>query len=124
MGFLEKRRSPRVDIDTFISYYLLDENDKIFKGGFGETKNTSDVGLLIVTSEIIETEYILVAITDGRKNIIEMKEKVIQSRKDKNGNIYTGIELIGDDDKKSEFARHLKKAHRMFQDASSLSVGF
>ena len=115
MGFIEKRRSPRVDIDTFISYYLLDENDKIFKGGFGKTKNISDVGLLIVTSEKIETEYILVAITDGRKTIIEMKGKVIHSRKDKNGNIYTGIELIGDDDKKSEFAKLFKKAHRRKQ---------
>ena len=41
----------------------------------------------------------------------------------KKGTIYTGIEFVGDDEKKSQFAKHLKKAHRMFHDSSSLSVG-
>ena len=116
MASFEKRRSSRVDIDNFISYYLLDKDDKIFKAGFGKTKNISNLGLLIVTDKMIEADDILVAIIDERNHIVEMNGKVRHSRKDKNGNIYTGIELIGDDDKKSEFAELFKKAHRRKQD--------
>ena len=78
----------------------------------------------MVTGKIIESDYILVVATDERNNIIEMKGKVCHSREDKTGVIYTGIELVGDDEKKSQYTKHLKKAHRMFQDSSSLSVGF
>ena len=74
------------------------------------------MGLLIVTGKIIETDDILVAIIDEKNNIIEMKGKVRHSRKDKNGESFVGIELIGDDDKKSEFAKLFKKAHRKNQD--------
>lgn len=124
MDYLEKRKSPRVDTNNFISYYLLDENDKIYSEGFGKAKDISDEGLLMVTGKIIESDYILVVATDERNNIIEMKGKVCHSREDKTGVIYTGIELVGDDEKKSQYTKHLKKAHRIFQDSSSLSVGF
>ena len=116
MASFEKRRSSRVDIDNFISYYLLDEDDKIFKAGFGKAKDISNVGLLIVTEKMIETDDILVAIIDERNHIIEMNGKVRHSRKDKNGESFVGIELIGDDDKKSEFAELFKKVHRRNQD--------
>jgi hypothetical protein len=116
MATLEKRRSPRVDVDNFVSYYLLDENDKIFHGGFGKSKNISDVGIQIVTSEIIEADFVIVAIIDEGNNFIEIKGKVRHSRKDKNNIIYTGIELIGDNDEKSEFAMLFKSAYRSYQD--------
>ena len=55
MSHMEKRRSPRLDTNNFISYYLLDENDKIYSEGFGKTKNISDVGLLMATGKEIES---------------------------------------------------------------------
>ena len=125
MGYFEKRKSQRWYNNNFIAYYLLDENDKIISEGFGKTKNISDVGLLLVAGKIIESDYILIAATDERENIIEMKGKVCHSRKnDETGVIYTGIEFVGDEDKRSQFAKHLKKVHRMNRDACSLSVGF
>ena len=63
-----------MDIDNFISYNLLDEDDKIFKAGFGKTKNISNLGLLIVTDNMIEANDILVAIIDERNHIVEMNE--------------------------------------------------
>ena len=116
MATLEKRRSPRVDVNNFVSYYLLDENDKIFHGGFGKSKNISDVGILIETSELIKTDFVIVAIIDEGNNFIEMKGKVRHSRKDKKNVVYTGIELIGDCEKKSEFAMLFKSAYRSNQD--------
>ena len=105
-----------MDVNNFVSYYLLDENDKIFHGGFGKSKNISDVGILIETSELIKTDFVIVAIIDEGNNFIEMKGKVRHSRKDKNNVIYTGIELIGDSEKKSAFAMLFKSAYRSNKD--------
>ncbi len=124
MGYLEKRRSPRLNTNNFISYYLLDENDKIYSEGFGKTKNISDVGLLMVTGKEIESAYILIVATDEGNNIIEMKGKVCHAKKDASGVILTGIEFTGDDRAKAQFALHLKNAYQLTQDSSSLSVGF
>jgi hypothetical protein len=124
MGHIEKRRSPRLDTNNFISYYLLDENDKIYSEGFGKTKNISDVGLLMVTGKEIESAYILIVATDEKNNIIEMKGKVCHAKKDEAGVILTGIEFTGDKQENAQFATHLKNAYQMTQDSSSLSVGF
>ena len=116
MGYLDKRNSQRWYSNNFISYCLLDENDKIFGEGYGKTKNISDLGLLMETSKIIESDYILIGTTDERNKIIGMKGKVCRRTMDGTGVIYTGIEFVGDDDKKSQFAKHLKRAYRMNQD--------
>ena len=124
MSYLEKRKSQRWYSNNFISYCLLDENDKIFGEGYGKTKNISDVGLQMETGKIIESDYILVVATDERNKIIEMKGKVCHSKKDETGVIITGIEFVANDDKKSQFAKHLKKAYRMNKDSSILRGGF
>ena len=124
MSYLEKRKSQRWYSNNFISYCLLDENDKIFGEGYGITKNISDVGLQMETGKIIESDYILVVATDERNKLVGMKGKVCHSIKDETGVIITGIEFVDDDDKKSQFAKHLKKAYRMNKDSSILRAGF
>ena len=37
---------------------------------------------------------------------------------DETGLIHTGIEFVGDDKKKSQFAKHLIKAHQFIQDSN------
>ena len=112
MIYLEKRRSQRTDVSQIISYYLLDENEKILSAGVADTINISDVGLLIATSKMIQSQYILIVIRDGRNKVLEMKGKVSHSRRDQSGQIYTGIEFIGDDSQKKQFTKHFKKLRR------------
>lgn len=109
MIYLEKRRFPRSDVDRIVSYYLLDENEKILNAGVAEIINISEVGVLMSTDKKIESEYILFVIRDGKNKVIEMKGKVSHLRKDKSGKILTGIEFIGEDSEKTNFADHLKK---------------
>ena len=85
MGYLDKRKSQRAYTNNFITYCLLDENDKICSEGFGKTKNISDLGLQMVTDKIIESDYILVVATDERDNIIEMKGRVCHRTMDETG---------------------------------------
>ena len=108
MSYIEKRRFPRMDYNRVISYYLLDENEKVVSGGIGEMKNISYVGFMMVTNKIVQSEYILFVFRDEENNVIEMKGKVNYSRKDKTGVIYTGIGFVDDDYKKSQFAKHLE----------------
>ena len=94
MSHLEKRRFPRKDAYHLISFYLLDENEKIVGAGACETENISDGGLQIVTNKEIQSQYVLLVIRDEGNNVVDMKGKVIYSRKGKNDKIYTGIEFF------------------------------
>ena len=109
MIYLEKRRFPRSDVDRIVSYYLLDENEKILNAGVAEILNISEVGVLMSTDKSIQSEYILFVIRDGKNKVIEMKGRVSHLRKDKNGKVYTGIEFIGEDFEKTHFTNHFKK---------------
>jgi hypothetical protein len=124
MGYSEKRRSTRLDTNNFISYYLLVEGKIIYRENFGKAKDISDYGLLMETVSIVEADYVLVMAADEKSNTIAMKGRVCHSKKDQNGVFYTGIEFVGDDERKSKFAKHLKRTHQMLQCSSILSVLF
>ena len=109
MSYLEKRRFPRKDAYHLISFYLLDENENIVDAGVGETENISDGGLQIVTNKVIQSQHILLVIRDEKRNVVDLKGKVIYSRKNNNDKVYIGIEFIGEDTKKAHFANCLKK---------------
>ena len=109
MTYLEKRRFQRTDADHLISYYLLDENENISGAGAGEAENISDGGIQIVTNKIIQSQYVLLVIRDEGNNVVDMKGKLIYSRKGKNDKIYTGMEFIGEDHKKTHFAKCLRR---------------
>ncbi len=110
MIYLEKRRFQRTDVDRIISFYLLDENEKIVSAGVAEAMNISEVGLLMVTDKKVQSEYILIVIRDDRNKVIEMKGKISHSRKDKTGKIFTGIEFIGEESQKTRLANRLKRS--------------
>ena len=108
LDYVEKRRFPRTDANRLIPYYLLNKDDEILNAGLGTMKNISDVGLLIVTDKLIESDYILILAADENSKIVEMKGKVSHSRKEKTGQVYSGIEFLSDDDNKSQFAKYLR----------------
>ena len=107
MDYTEKRQYPRLEANRLIPYYLLDKDGKILIAGLGRAKNISEVGLLLVTNEIIESEYILVVTGTEFNNVIKMKGRVVHSTKSKTGEICTGIEFVGDDDNKTKIAEIL-----------------
>ena len=81
MSYSEKRRYPRFDTDNFISYYLVDENGKIYSEGLGKSKNISKKGILLVTGKLVESNYILILAADEKNNIIKMQGKIAYSKK-------------------------------------------
>jgi hypothetical protein len=108
MDYTEKRQYPRLEANRLIPYYLLDKGGKILIAGLGKAKNISEVGLLMVTNEIIESEYILIVTGTEFDNVIKLKGRVVHSTKSKTGEIYTGVEFVGDDDIKLKVAEILK----------------
>ena len=108
MDYEEKRKYPRMEANRLIPYYLLDEDGKILTAGLGRAKNVSNVGLLMATDETIDTEYILIVTGIDLNNVIEMKGRVVHSTKSKTGEVYTGLEFIGDDDDKARIADILR----------------
>lgn len=122
MSYSEKRRYPKIDTDNFISYYLVDENGKIYSEGLGKAKNISKKGILLVTGKLVESNYILILAADEKNNIIEMQGKIAYSKKDDSGVFFTGIEFLGNVKENYLFAKSLLKTYRISQNSTSLTV--
>jgi hypothetical protein len=122
MSYSEKRRYPRLGTDNLISYYLVDENGKIYSEGLGKAKNISKVGILLVTGKLVDSNYILILATDEKNKIIEMKGKIAYSKKDDSGLFFTGIEFLGNAEENYLFAKSLLKTYRINQNSTTLTV--
>ena len=122
MSYSEKRRYPRLGTDNFISYYLVDEDGKIYSEGLGKAKNISNVGILLVTGKLVESDYIFILATDEKNNIIEMKGKIVYSKKDDSGVFFTGIEFLRTAEENYLFAKSLLKTYRISQNSTNLTV--
>ena len=122
MDYAEKRKNARLETNNFISYYYLDENESVISEGLGKAKNISPEGILLVTGKPVESNKILIVSTDEKNNIIELKGKVVYTRRTDSGPFHTGIEFLGHPYENLQFAKSLLKAYKIFREQSDLSV--
>ena len=107
---MEKKRSaPRIDSLNLISYIFSDREGNILGQGMGRTLNISEGGILLESSasapldlaEIFTLEMAL------EENIIQVKGKLIYSRKGDGGRFVYGIQFVTPSDE----TRNLLKAY-------------
>ncbi|KPJ78484.1 MAG: hypothetical protein AMJ54_03115 [Deltaproteobacteria bacterium SG8_13] len=76
----ERRKYPRIAVQTVFSYICLDEDGHPIDEGMGTTVDISQGGIMIETSRPIETETLLLVSVDRDKKVLEIKGKVVYTR--------------------------------------------
>lgn len=76
----ERRKHPRVPVQTVFSYICLDEDGHPIDEGMGTTVDISQGGIMIETSRPIETETLLLVSVNKDKKLVEIRGKVVHSR--------------------------------------------
>jgi hypothetical protein len=90
----DRRKFPRVAIFDPISFTCTDSKDNVLEEDIGVALNACQNGIQIESFRKIESEFALVRFVDLEMKNIEIKGKVIYSRKTESGVFKTGIRLL------------------------------
>ena len=106
----ERRKYPRVDTSNLIAYCCLGENDNVLDHCLGRMIDVSPSGVKIETFQEIDSERIsLIAVgPDGTE--IDIKCRIVHSRKTEEGRYVTGICFAGTELENTRFTLKLISA--------------
>ncbi len=103
----ERRKHPRVAVQTVFSYVCLDEDGHPIDEGMGTTVDISQGGIMIETSRPIETQTLLLISVDRNKQVLEIKGKVAYTRSIGPSKHLAGIEFMGSREEVMKIVKNL-----------------
>ena len=106
-----RRKYQRVKTQNLISYFSFDDNGKLISHGLGIALDVSKGGILLETPYPIESGLLVLTATDKDKNFVEVKSKLIYSKRTSIGTYLCGIEFIGIDERVINFIAKLIKEY-------------
>ena len=115
ISITNKRKNPRVKTSNGVSYVCIDENGNEIEQGMGKTIDISIGGILLETSVPIESKYILIATIDLKGNLIEIRGKVVYSRKIEFREFLNGIQFLETPERQIKIIAEFIKVHRYRQ---------
>ncbi len=93
-GFLEKRKSVRVESVNLVSYSQYDDANILQKYGMGVTANMSEGGLKIVCKEPLPIGMVLRFSLGLKDCMMEVEGEVVHGREEKDG-YHVGVKFLG-----------------------------
>jgi hypothetical protein len=120
----DQRKYPRVAIFDPIAFTFTDSKDNVLKEDIGVALNACQNGIQIESFRKIDSEFALVRFVDLEMQNIEIRGKVIYSRKNKSGVFKTGIRLLASHEENVEFVKKLVKFyhHCKVREKSTLHI--
>ena len=106
-----RRKYPRVSIHVPVNYAMLDSRGKVESEFFGVALDVSLGGLLLESTDFIETEYVGISFIDTENKVAQIKCKMVYSRKEGSGMVHTGLMFQGEDHEKSDFATKIIRGY-------------
>ena len=108
-NIVKRRKHSRVKTQNLISYCSYDKNRKLISHGLGIALDISKGGILLETPYSVESSFLVLTATDKLKSLIEVKGRLIYSKKNSKGTYLCGIEFIGNNERVTDFITKLIK---------------
>ncbi len=108
---IDPRNCPRVRTRNLISYSVFNKSGSLISHGMGIAMDISESGILLETPDCIKAGSLKLAATDNEKNLIEVKGKIIRTKKASTGMYLHGIKFIGVDERVTKFIATLIKEY-------------
>ena len=108
---VEKRKDRRVKTQNLISYFSINEAGKIISHGLGIAMDISKGGILLQTSDAIQSNLIILAATDSKNNLFEVKGELAYSERIFFGTFFSGIKFIDSNERVRKFIVNLIKEY-------------
>jgi hypothetical protein len=108
---MDRRKFPRINTKKFISFVKYNSNGQIESQKTGTAIDVSQGGILLETTEKIDTKSICLITTSSDNKLIEIKAKVLYSRQAGDEKFQNGISLQGNADENLRFVTGLVHAY-------------
>ena len=110
MNTAQQEKYPRIRIFCPINYACLDSNGNVVRERMAIGIGISQKEIIIESTNIITSEYVLVYHVDRKSKLIEIKGKVGSCRKSENGKYKTEIHFEGSREKNIYFVKKIINA--------------
>lgn len=98
MTLKEKRRHDRISALNLLNYVCLDEDNNFVQQGMGRTLNVSESGILLETHVAFDRQLTVMLTIGLEDDLVDIKAKVVFSKKNPEGKFESGIEFIEKDE--------------------------
>ena len=105
----DQRQCPRVDAGNLICFACIDSEGSVLSQSMGKAIDISRTGLLLESALSVESDLISLLSTDHANSLLEIKGRVVYSRRNRSGNYLTGIQFIGTANEMTRFSRGLAR---------------
>ena len=106
-----RRRHPRITTSNVVTYVCIDEDGNEVGEGFGSALDLSLGGIKLATQEPVETPYVLLLAIDLEGDLLEVKGRVVYSRKADGKSFFAGIRFVDTEDKHHKIIRNFVKMY-------------
>jgi predicted Zn finger-like uncharacterized protein len=108
---VDRRKHRRIKTQNLISHFSFDETGKQESQGIGKALDISRGGILIETPYPIESDSLSLMAVDLKDNLLEIKGKLIYSKRSSAGTYLSGIAFVGNDAQMVNFVIKLVKEY-------------
>ena len=119
----DRRKFPRVEVFSSISYVCVDNKGNLIDQDTGVALNISQSGLLLETGHQLNTSLISLMFVDLENNLAEIEGEIVYSRPFGSGVYQNGIHFRGSHPENIEFAQKLIRAYHYRKSELVLIVG-
>ena len=119
----DRRKFPRVDVFSSISYVCVDDKGNLIDQDIGVALNISQSGLLLETGHQLDTRFISLMFVDLENNLAETEGEIVYSRPFDSGIYQNGIHFRGSHPENIEFAQKLIRAYHYRKSELVLILG-
>jgi hypothetical protein len=122
MGKEEKRKYPRIEIYSPISYICKDSKGNIKEQNIGIVRNVSQSGIQIETVQEIQSEFVTLIFLGSDTNQIEAKGKIVYCRRGNSGQFNIGIKFQESAERNIGLIRVLVRSYHYNKDNPRLKI--
>lgn len=119
----DRRKFPRVDVFSSISYVCVDDKGNLIDRDIGVALNISQSGLLLETGHQLDTRFISLMFVDLENNLAETEGEIVYSRPFDSGIYQNGIHFRGSHPENIEFTQKLIRAYHYRKSELVLILG-
>jgi c-di-GMP-binding flagellar brake protein YcgR len=107
----ERRKYPRVDVYSSISYVCVDAKGNLIDQHMGVALNISQTGVLLETPHLLGSNSISLMFVDLENNLTEIEGEIVYCKEDGYGMYQNGIHFRGSHEENIQFAKKLIRAY-------------
>ena len=111
MDTSDRRKYPRVEVRSSISYVCVDKDGNLVDQHMGVALNISQTGALLETRRLLESTFISLMFVDLEEMLVEISGEIVYCRENESSMYLNGIRFLGSYEENIQFTTKLIRAY-------------